>query len=671
MSGSPVVQTAEVSDRARVTQVGGDYEEHHHRYERGWQYLRGFGVDAAEMDLAEHAFVDAAAPGGRGQAAQAVDDLRRSHGRGHALVLCGASGTGRRTAALHVLLKAGVPGRKIQWLVLDWDQPRTEQIPYTPGHGFVLDLTGRPELDETFYTGLGDYQKAAESAGAFLIILADSAGWNPEVLGSVPVIFLSRPSALQVAAAHLERRAKERAGWLTGAPLDTLLSEDSPAGNGARLASLIVRAETDDKTAISNQFTDWQKHLKGWFAAHSGDDDLRERALLVAAALLENTPADIVLDAADQLFREVGGALPAGGALAGRDLQARLEAISAGTVGNENISLAKDRPGLPDAVLRYVWQQRPQLRHVLLEWASQISAPNGIAVRHLPRIADALVQLSLMPGGSVVLPVACAWIETGRPAHRQLALGILESMALHPDTGADVRKQLYDWAQQKSLSPDLAQAVAEICGGPLGRRYPRIALTRLRLLASRTDRLAVDWVAAAVRSLAAVPEQRGPVLSEVIAWAESEDSTRRMAGARTFLALANICGGILLPDSSPWSLGEGAAGAMEDTFFVRGWLAALTEPSTADDAHVSLAAWLDSASVPDEQVMPLAAAVLRGHLHGAHTAELLVGSPGASDLGRTRRKTLLNQLVDEQAPPGAALGDGTPDIEGGLRPFAG
>ncbi len=102
-----------------------------------------------------------------------------------------------------------------------------------------------------------------------------------------------------------------------------------------------------------------------------------------------------------------------------------------------------------------MWQQRPQLRGVLLKWASQISAPNGTAVRHLRRIADCLVQLSLLPGGSTVRSVVTGWIDTGRSAHRQLAIEVLEKMALHPDTGVGVRRLLYEWAQQRTSSKDL------------------------------------------------------------------------------------------------------------------------------------------------------------------------------------------------------------------------
>ncbi|MFH8993099.1 hypothetical protein [Streptomyces sp. NPDC017940] len=649
-----VQQQIEASGQAQVTQVAGDYEEHHHQYVRGWQYLRSASVDDGELDLAEHAFVDPAGPQGSGQVAQAISMLSRPYGKSHVLVLCGEAGTGRRTAALHALRKAGVPRKQIGWLVLDWDQPRIEQIPHAEGRACILDLTDYRDLSEDFYTGLVDYQKQAQAADAVLVILVDPNGWNPRTLATVPTVHLARPSAAKVVEAHLRYLAAGRMDWLTHDPLNDLLAREAPASDGARLARLIAEAKDDGQSAVGEQFTDWQNHLETWFERHCASGDLQERALLIAAALLDGAPSAVVLAAADQLFTQVGGELPLGGALSGRDLDKRLKAIDASYTDDEGISLEKKQRGLSAAALKYVWRQRPQLRPVLLEWASQISAPNKIAVRHLQRIADCLVPLSLLPGGSTVLFVARRWIETDRVAHRQLAIHILETMALHPVAGVAVRKQLYDWAQQKTTSQQLMAAVATVCAGELGQRYPRVALTRLRLLASRDDAQARDAVADAVRTLGSAPEPRVLVLSEIVKWAESSDSTIRKAGAGTFLSLTDITRDILLPlPANQESNGEAleAPDVLAGQLFVRGWRAALQEPTAAQAAYQHLAAWLDSPKLQDDQVLPLAAQVLRGYLGQEGPSGLLVGSPDSSDLGRARRARLFAQLISEVASP--------------------
>nr|WP_143657487.1 hypothetical protein [Streptomyces sp. alain-838] len=375
----------------------------------------------------------------------------------------------------------------------------------------------------------------------------------------------------------------------------------------------------------------------------------------------------MVLAAADRLFSEVGGRLPPGGALAGRDLDKRLATIHARQADDEGISLEAEQHGLSAAVLKYVWQQRPQLRPVLLEWASQISAPSGIAVRHLRRIADCLVQLSLLPGGTTVRSVASAWIENGRTAHRQLAVEILETMALHPLTGVAIRKQLYDWAHQKNTSHELIRAVGDICAGQLGQKYPRVALTRLRLLAARGDEVSLQAASDAVRALAAAPDQRTLVLSEIIGWTESTDADIRMAGARTFLALAES-GDVLLPLPGEQDSPEGHPSTLLGQLFVRGWRAALQETALAETAHMRLASWLDSSQLSDEAVLPLATEVLRGYLGQVGAAALLVGSSTSSGVGRSRRRQLLDQLILEhmETTAGHPTAPGTGDQSASL-----
>ncbi|OSC52431.1 hypothetical protein B5181_38785, partial [Streptomyces sp. 4F] len=109
----------------------------------------------------------------------------------------------------------------------------------------------------------------------------------------------------------------------------------------------------------------------------------------------------------------------------------------------------------------------------------------------------------------------------------------------------------------------------------MGRSYPRVALTRLRLLASRGDRRGADAVARAVRTLAAEGELTSLVLGEIVAWAEDDDAVIQQAGATAFLALTslkdeNAIGRSLATTRTDK---EGAAG-VEDTLFVRGWRAA-------------------------------------------------------------------------------------------------
>ncbi|MEU9034617.1 hypothetical protein AB0D45_06840 [Streptomyces sp. NPDC048352] len=653
--GEGVHQEAEAAENARVTQVAGDYEEHHHRYVREWQYLRAVGIDTDEIALVEREYVHAEPVGGQeGQVARATRLLKRPVGQHSVAVLIGAAGSGRRTTALRVLRDVGVQGDNIRSLVLDWDRPRAEQIPSTPDHGFILDLSGYSTLPADFYQGLSSYQKDSAAGGAYLVILATAEAWRPSTLASVPRVDHVQPPAIEVARAHLRYAKSDRLEWLAdGTELAELLGSTTRPADAVRLARIVAEGTPGSAQDAKSEFENWQDHLTQWFNEHEGVEHLRDRALLIATALLEGLPAGVVMAAADKLFNLVQGVLPPGGPLAGPDLKVRLDNVGAKRVGDDGLSLSKDRHGLHEAVLTHVWSQRPPLREVLLRWASDITAQGGVAGKYRERVAEAITRLAVGPGGQAVLGIVKEWTAMDSPAHRRLAVGVLENTATHPGIGVAVRKYLYDTAKQKNLAETQATTVAEVCAGSLGRAFPRVALTRLRLLASRTDRRGTAAVAQAIRTLAEEPELRDLVVSEIVGWAEDEDAQVRQAGATAFLALTSLAG------EDPIALalvGEPGAvdTAVEDSLFVRGWRAAWRHDS--DSAVESLAAWLDSSAVPENQCLDIAEAVLKGTVGDAGVSNLLVGEAGVTtNAGIHRRRILLNRLLPSATPEPAPI----------------
>ncbi|WP_202234618.1 hypothetical protein [Actinacidiphila reveromycinica] len=632
--------------------MAGDYEEHHHTYVRGWQYLGAVRVDEAEAALVEQTYVHADTEAGQErQVERAVRLLKRPSGQHNVVVLTGAAETGRRTTALRILRDAGVKGKDIHSLALDWDRPRTEQIPYTPNAGFLLDLSGYSTLPADFYQGLGGYQKDAAACGAFLVVLATANTWRPGTLTSVPRIEHTQPPAIQVARAHLRHYNAGRLAWLSDdSELAGLLGPTASPTAAVRLTRIIANEPTDDPAAAKSQFDNWHDYLADWFKKYEGTENLRDRALLIATALLEGLPADVVMTAADRLFDQVKGVLPLGGPLAGPDLETRLEVIGAEQAGSDALSLSKARHGLHESVLSHVWKQRPLLREVLLRWASDITAPGDIAAKYREQVAEAITRLATAPGGQSVLRIVTEWTSMGNDAYRRLAVGVLESTATHPGIGVSVRKYLYDAAKQKRLSESLATTIAEVCAGSLGRAYPRVALTRLRLLASHPDQRGAAAVARAIRALAAETALRDLVLGEIVDWAENDNAVIRQAGATAFLALTSLTGeapiALSLVAEADTNDREG-----EDSLFARGWRAAWNHEATADRAKESLAAWLDSPAVSDKHCLDIAEAVLSGNLRDAGVSDLLVGERGViTETGHRRRPILLERLLPEPAP---------------------
>ncbi|MFG3430372.1 hypothetical protein [Streptomyces californicus] len=641
-------QEAEASENGVIKQVAGDYEEHHHRYVREWQYLRSVTVDADEIRLVDHAYVHAEreSPSGEGQVGRGVRLLTQTTGRHSVIVLAGPDGTGRRTTALRILRGCGVEPKNIHSLVLDWDRPRTEQLPPTPQQGFVLDLSDYSSLPGDFYDGLSSYHREASATGAYLVILATPATWRPRNRANIPRIDHVAPAALDVARSHLKELDAERLSWLEDPDgLAALLTTATEPDDAVWLAEIIADAEVDGQEEVKGEFEGWQKHLLTWFKDHDLEEHLRDRALLIATALLDGLPAGVVMAAADQLFKQVKGKLPAGGALAGPDLETRLTNIGAARTDDDGLSLSDVRRGLAEAVLAHVWAQRPHLRDGLLRWASQITGPKGIAAKYRPQVADALTQLATGPGGQAVLGIVKEWIATGDEPQRRLAAGVLESTATHPGIGVVVRKYLYDAAGQDRLTDALAQTVAEVCAGRLGQEYPRVALTRLRILAGRDDQRGATAVARAVRDLAAEPDLRSLVLSEIVDWAESDDGRVRSAGTRAFLALTELTGGTPLALAMMEDLRTDGGQTLQDHAFVRGWRAAWRHQPTADDAKKSLAAWLDAPAVPGDHAVDITVEVLAGNAVDARTADLLVGQSATTTEGRARRVKVFNRLL--------------------------
>lgn len=148
-------QEADASENAVVKQVAGDYEEHHHRYVREWQYLKSATVDADEVRLVDRAYVHAEGESASGerQVARGVRLLKQTTDRHSVIVLTGPDGTGRRTTALRVLREAGVETKNLQSLVLDWDRPRTEHCRQRPSTASCLTCPATATCPTTSTTG--------------------------------------------------------------------------------------------------------------------------------------------------------------------------------------------------------------------------------------------------------------------------------------------------------------------------------------------------------------------------------------------------------------------------------------------------------------------------------------------------------------------------------------
>ncbi|WP_146148138.1 hypothetical protein [Glycomyces artemisiae] len=209
--------------------------------------------------------------------------------------------------------------------------------------------------------------------------------------------------------------------------------------------------------------------------------DADGRAILVAAAALETSPAETLIGAADGLAAEVRGTGWAIDPMDDQGLTQRIRAIG------EVFRLTDSRfidVHLGDSVLPYVWEEYPQWRGPLASWLDRLLARPGEwrAARFgmLPNRVYQLAKNDRNP--AFLLDRAHAMAESIMSEIRGLAVELLVAGVLNSDIGPGVKRRLYIWS--RSASAPVQLAVVAACGD---ERYlasdTDSALTRIRHLA--------------------------------------------------------------------------------------------------------------------------------------------------------------------------------------------
>ena len=585
------------------------------------------------------------------------------------VVLVDEPGSGRRTAALallHSLLDASFRLREIE---TDGEPPKAAKLPADHRHAFLLDLND-PETDvpaeEFGHALLREHVGRLDAARSYLVITVTPQIWKA-CAGSAAAItvFPGRPDLRQVCERHLRVAGglDERIAWLDEPDIKTLLKPAGRPSDMARLAFEIASAPDTNagrREAVS-RYTHRRRMVRELFAKNPTPAD---RAFAVAAAVLDNSPADLVLDAADKLFEKVGGSVPAASSLAGAPLSERLEKINADP-DEEIISLSNQQDDLDHAILLHVWDQWPRCQATLLEWLAD-PLPSGVEPpRSLyEKLAGVLLRLAVERDPAPVMEALRRWWIG--PERREHAVRVISAAATHHRVGARVRHRLYGWAK-KTGDRDLVCTVADVCGGELGRRHPHIALTRLRHIAAGRDEAVSHAVVRALTSLAAQQELTGAVAREIRRWVTGDEAARLRTGRVAFLTLA----------ASRDSTGEPALLRTGDSFpelAASGWRAVLDErPAPPVDERVAAIAGWFTAALPDARRRDRTLTILAAAA-GNDPARLLVlldlcrhwaelaDTPDDTRRRLAVRQDLLERYRPPQARPSPAAGGITPQV---------
>jgi hypothetical protein len=404
--------TAVVSDMGTAIQVAGDWHEHRdHLVE----------LIAPPGDDVRRATAAFAPPPG-------FDRARSILEQHHVLVIEAAIGTGRRTAALHLL--AGDPGSAVREMQTEWTAPRASLLPASPGARYLLDLTHEAsDVDARFGLDLRGYADRLGTQRGRIVITVTPERWRRcKSETRAFTMQLGVPEVEDVLRAQLDPEPSRNRSYLwEREPLPALIAElaekSAPPGDVVRLMEIVREVEDPDRDLgrVADEFHRWRSVLDEQLGdASSGQKSesvhlhalAQQRALLIAAAVLDGMPAEVVCRSSQALLEQLGAAPQPTELLTGPELQSLVSNIGA-AYEKDIISINSRHHGIDVAVLDRLWVQRPQLRRDLLSWLSTITTDRGVAARYAmpgrrcPRASRCSSTIPRSPGRHPGL--ACAW----------------------------------------------------------------------------------------------------------------------------------------------------------------------------------------------------------------------------------------------------------------------
>ncbi|WP_221326032.1 hypothetical protein [Actinoplanes sp. L3-i22] len=573
------------------------------------------------------------------------------------VVLKGPVGIGRRTAALALLARDNSTG-EIRELLPDWSKPRADVLHAEPGGRYLLDLTyEEADLGDLFSKTLQEHAARLAKVGARMVITVTPDVWRScEQQTANFTILLDIPDPINVVTKRLWARSSGHAiDEIKAIPqlanlLRDLIDNRRPPRRAVDLSEALSSPSQLDQESVDRIVAEYH-HWKGFLDEQLGDvkDEsdrqtyARQRALLIAASVLNGVAADIVFSASYALLDRIKASPPAGELLVGPELSGLLARIQADRAGDA-VFLTTKHPGLDNAVLDRVWTERPQLRQDLLEWLADLTTERGLAYKCIDRVSWVLARIAVEHRALEVLDVVQRWLAEGRQ-HRRLSVSLLQELAQSRDIGSAVRRKLYEWANSKNVPVHVGTGVAEVCSGEFGVRYPEMALVRLRLLADSPIGEIRYAAFGAVRKLAKSSDLiRRAVVRQVFTWVVSD--AYRQVGKSVSLSIFDPSGEDPVFDEI---LNDATSDAEIFARIRDGWLTLIDDRETRPKALEVAWRWLeqvDDGKSDSSAVIDVLAPAIRASINLDGVGPFLVRSP---EKVSAAREALLLRLVRPHA----------------------
>jgi len=404
------------------------------------------------------------------------------------VLLSGAAGSGRRTAAMMLLYGSGEGTARFRELPdenAETSAARLDPGVVEPGERLLLDLTD--EANGHLLRELADYQSAVARCGAYLVVMLSerAAPALPDDLRE-SIARIGRPVGRQVLQRHLDALS---AGLdVVDVPGLARHLDSDPMGELARLARLVH----DSKVAADHRGTPAE-----WFTAAVAamavrvdevadlvrtNSDGRFRATLLATAMFERTRSEVVHHAAETLLATLRFPEDTAHRWERPDLVETLRRIDARVDDDQRVRFGTVTYG--QAVREHFWNSFPGVRPELCRWLETVLRQEPVTDRERAMVLRRFTDECLRTGH----PQDALWlVDQWSREERSVTLIATASETLtrgvvDPRHGGAFRRRVYDWVCNRSLPRPLAMALVRLCAEAIAPTRPDQALVRLRHL---------------------------------------------------------------------------------------------------------------------------------------------------------------------------------------------
>ncbi|SDW61859.1 hypothetical protein SAMN05216215_1004156 [Saccharopolyspora shandongensis] len=435
------------------------------------------------------------------------------------VLLSGKPGSGRRSTALMLLYNSATPDAQFRELPVETDEEEKDSLDpesVQPGERLLLDMSAeeRPEKFRSVQAKLESLRGAVVvNEGALVVVLPP----DPDHLLLPEFSRLHVPIGRPSGKAVLDKCLKVDHVEFAEQDLDHENLKEHLADAALRDLDRLCQRILEAKHANSSGgFADWVERACEAFAKHGKqvagqirDSSAPQRAIVLAAAMLKDSHADSVQAAAKSLLTRLEYPEEEKHVLERDGLDDVLRSVK--VVPNNSRKVAFDAISYENAVRNHFWANFPELRDSLRDWVGDCVGALDLADDDCDRLVVRFAEQARRAGRINDLCVlAEQWTKqadrqrrpprSARWAAAALAHGLGQMSS--PSAAGDIRKKIYEWAAQPSLTVHLAQVLVSVCAEVMAETHPDQAVVRLRLLASHNAQEVAGAATSAVSNLA-------------------------------------------------------------------------------------------------------------------------------------------------------------------------